>query len=109
MMKKLSFWIILLIFTPTPQLLSANQAVVQGQIFAKSNHLPIPGLTVSLAHPNLGRSVRSITDGSGKFRFYGIPIMRTPYYIEVYWGNRIIFRSNILVNKSTVVMHPLYL
>lgn len=109
MKKIVSVWIIFLVLSPASPLLSANQAVVQGQIIARSSNLPAPGLTVSLVHPNLGRSAPSVTDVYGRFIFYGIPIMPTPYFIEVYWGYQLIYRSTIFVNNHTVTLPLLFL
>ncbi len=78
---------------------NAAQAIVQGQLIARNNNYPAPGLTVSLVHPRLGRSAPAISDGNGTFTFYEIPIMPTQYFIEVYWGGRLIFRNAIFVNN----------
>jgi hypothetical protein len=109
MKKIVLFWIIFSVFALTPQILYADQAMVQGQIIARSNNMPAPGLTVSLAHPNLGRSAPSMTDVYGRFIFYGIPIIQEPYFIEVYWGNQLIYRSSISVHNNMVNLPPLFL
>ncbi len=62
------------------------------------NHHPIPGLTVSLVHPTVGRSFPSITDPSGRFLFSNVPRISTPYYIEIYWGSRLIYRNTVVIS-----------
>ena len=109
-MKKIaSVWIIVFVLSLASPLLFANQAAVQGQIIAQSNNLPVPGLTVSLVHAMLGRSAPSVTDVAGRFLFYGIPIMPTPYYIEIYWGNQLIYSSPISVSNHTVILPTIVL
>jgi len=90
-------------------LLEANQAVVQGQLISRNTNYPAPGLKVSLIHPQLGRSAPAISDGNGVFTFYGIPLMQTPYFLEVYWGNQLIYRGPIWVNSYRVSLPPLYI
>ncbi len=91
------------------QIQASNQSIVQGQLISGSNHYPAPGLTVVLVHQNLGRSVPSISDGNGMFVFYNIPLMATPYYLEVYWGSQLIHRSIVLINSNRVVLPLLYI
>jgi hypothetical protein len=58
---------------------------------------PAPGLLVSLVHPELGRSAPVYTDRFGNFSMGNIPILNTPYYMEVYWGQRLIYRNMISI------------
>lgn len=71
--------------------------VVQGVFCSAQNGAPAPGLMVSLVHPQLGRSTPAYTNEYGHFQLFNIPLNNIPYYIEVYWGNRLIFRSQIQV------------
>ena len=73
-------------------------ATVQGSFCSTQTGQGAPGLTVSLVHPSLGRSVPVFTDGWGNFIMGNIPIDPVPYYIEVYWGQRLIYRTQILIN-----------
>ena len=57
---------------------------------------PLPGVTVSLAHPFLGRSTPVTTNLAGYFSFSNIPINQT-YYFEIYWGNQLIYRNTLSV------------
>jgi hypothetical protein len=70
---------------------------VQGGFCSTQNGAPVPGLMVSLVHPQLGRSTPSYTNQYGYFQMFNIPLHGVPYYIEVYWGQRLIFRSQIMV------------
>lgn len=84
-------------------------AEVNGQIFTQSTNKPAPGLTVILAHPDLGRSVPTTTDNRGTFELYDIPKRTTPYFLEVYWGKRLIHRDTINVRRDYVRIDPLRL
>jgi hypothetical protein len=64
---------------------------VQGQVL-NQNRMPIPGLTLFLVHPSLGRSHPVFSDNMGGFIFYNIPFQQR-YYLEIYWGNRLIYRQ----------------
>lgn len=61
---------------------------------------PIPGLTVYLVHPEVGRSNPSITDSSGRFYFYNVPLRNSPYYIEIYWGKDLMYRNSISIRGN---------
>src|SRR5919197_4664744 len=63
---------------------------------------PIPGLTVSLVHPMVGRSAPSYTDASGHYHFVNVPLEPDAYYIEVYWGTQLLFRNTILIPTQRV-------
>jgi len=70
---------------------------VQGQ--------PLPGVTVFLVHPSLGRSVPVTTNLTGYFSFTNVPLSPSPYYFEAYWGNQLVYR-NILSVTSQLVQVP---
>ncbi len=75
-----------------------NYTYIQGTFCSKAQGgAPVPGLLVSLVHPELGRSVPVYTDNFGNFTMGNIPIMNTPYYLEVYWGQRLIYRNTVLI------------
>jgi hypothetical protein len=75
----------------------AQMVPVQGTIVQAGTNQPVPGLTVSLIHPALGRSVPAITNQFGQYFFYNIPLRPDPYYLEVYWGMQLIFRTQVFV------------
>ena len=81
---------------------NAQQAIVSGEIVASQTSKAIPGLSVYLVHPRLGRSVAAISDNFGKFVFYDIPFHNEQYYIEVYWGDSVRYRNPLSVSSSTV-------
>ncbi len=58
---------------------------------------PVPGIVVSLFHPVYGRSSPAYSDGWGRYIVYGVPPHQAPYYLEVYWGNQLIYRDVIQV------------
>ena len=57
----------------------------------------IPGLRVSLVHPQLGRSHPDISDERGHFELTAIPPMSTPYFLEIYWGKTLVYRRQLRV------------
>ena len=83
------------------------QSVVRGNVIVNTTHTPASGLTVSLLHPRLGRSVPAITDNYGNYTFIQIPLMPDPYFIEIYWGNQLIYRNIITVNDYDILLPPI--
>ena len=60
----------------------------------------IPGVTVYLVNPMVGRSHPEITDLYGRFSFESVP--HTPdgqnwYYVEIYWGRDLIYRRAVQI------------
>jgi hypothetical protein len=82
-------------------------APVQGQLISR-NQGPVPGVTVFLLHPVLGRSAPSVTDGYGRFGWSAIPIRREQFFLEIYWGERLIYRQPLMVVQP-VFLPPIYL
>jgi len=76
-----------------------------GGLIINQQNVPIPGLTVYLVHPIVGRSYPCITDNYGHYIFYNVPIRPDPYYIEVYWGKELLYRQALYV-KTAVVQFP---
>jgi hypothetical protein len=56
---------------------------------------PVAGVTVSLVHPVVGRSSPSFTGPTGGYFFTNVPARPEPYFIEAYWGNQLLFRSQL--------------
>lgn len=76
----------------------AEYTYIQGNLCSQAqNGAPVPGLLISLVHPAIGRSVPVFTDNYGNFLMGNIPTINTPYYLEVYWGQRLIYRNTVLV------------
>lgn len=73
---------------------------LQGVVVNESDK-GIPGLTVSLAHLVVGRSLPSITDSAGHYSFPNVPHRDDDYYLEVYWGKDLLYRTNIKVHENT--------
>lgn len=72
---------------------------VAGEVINQKEN-PIPGLTVYLVHPVVGRSNPVITDNVGTFSFKKVPFEGTPYFLEIYWGKELIYRKEVLVTKD---------
>lgn len=62
----------------------------------------LPGVTVSLVHPYVGRSRPSISDVYGIYSFPGVPPQADPYYIEAYWGNTLIYRNLVTYRGGSI-------
>ena len=76
---------------------------VQGQVFSRSVNGPAPGLTVFLVHKVIGRSAPSFTDANGRFGWIAIPVSVQPYFLELYWGQNLIYRQPIQVTSPTTL------
>ncbi len=79
---------------------------VQGQVVSSQG--PVPGVTVFLVHQVLGRSAPSYTDLYGRFGWSAIPVRPEPYFLEIYWGPRLIYRQPILVS-GPLALPPIHL
>lgn len=76
---------------------------VQGQLFSRARNSSVPGVTVFLVHQVLGRSAPSISDVYGRFGWSAIPIRPEPYFLEIYWGQTIIYRQQVGVFGPTLL------
>jgi hypothetical protein len=83
-------------------------APVGGVILDNRTGVGAPGLTASLIHPLLGRSTPTLTDADGHFGWAAIPMRSEPYYLEIYWGNNLIYRQEVRV-QGPVQLPPLRL
>ena len=88
---------------------SAQTAAVSGQVVRRADGAPIPGLTVSLVHPVVGRSFPSVTDARGAYSFSNVPFRPEPYFLEIYWGPQLIFRTTIVITQPRIVLPPIAL
>lgn len=93
--------VVLCVYFVIPINVAAQPATIHGTV-KNRNHQPVPGVTVSLLHPQLGRSSPSVTNSYGQYTIYGIPIHPVPYYIEVYWGSQLIYRGSVPVQGQTL-------
>lgn len=80
---------------------------LQGNVLNGSNR-GIPGLTVFLVHPVLGRSSPSFTDVSGHYFFSNVPLRPEPYYLEIYWGQRLLYRNTLQI-RGNIAARPIVL
>jgi hypothetical protein len=66
---------------------------IYGTVTSKTRG-PISGVSVSLVHPTLGRNPPAFTDAKGYYFFTNVPPGQT-YYIEAYWGNKLLYREKL--------------
>lgn len=59
---------------------------------------PVPGVAVSMVHPSFGRSASATTDQFGRYLIGNVRPASDPYYVEVYWGQRLIYRQPLKVS-----------
>jgi hypothetical protein len=97
----------LLALAPAAAQQGAHYVPVQGQLLSR-NHGPVPGVTVTLVHKVLGRSAATTTDSNGRFGWNAIPVRPEPYYLELYWGQRLIYRDSLLVQQP-MLLQPIVL
>ena len=69
---------------------------LDGKVVDRSGK-PVPGLTVSLVHPIKGRSSPRFTNSKGEFSFSNVPRQSKPYYLEIYWGKKLISRKRVRI------------
>jgi hypothetical protein len=73
---------------------------IYGTVTSKTRG-PISGVTVSLVHPTLGRNTPAFTDAKGYYFFTNVPPRQT-YYIEAYWGNKLLYREKLDYQAGSV-------
>jgi hypothetical protein len=56
---------------------------------------PVGGVTVSLVHPVIGRSVPVLSAPNGSYFFVNVPPRGEPFFIEAYWGQQLLFRGQL--------------
>lgn len=108
MIKKLVASVALLaasLFASAQQYHPVQMTPVTGQVISRG--MVVPGVTVSLIHPVLGRSAPSFTDAYGRFGWNAIPIRPEPYYVEVYWGPNLVYRNIVYVGSPNPVNVPI--
>jgi hypothetical protein len=76
---------------------------VQGQVLSRSSGAPVPGVSAYLVHRVLGRSALSYTDTYGRFGWSAIPAQAEPYYLEIYWGQNLIYRQPANIRSATTL------
>src|SRR6516165_9343061 len=63
---------------------------IYGKVTSQT-HGPVGGVTVSLVNTTLGRNTPAFTQPDGSYFFRNVPAGQT-YYIEAYWGNKLLYR-----------------
>ena len=74
-----------------------GQGVLVSGTVMNSTGRAVPGVAVSLIHPNYGRSSAVFTDQLGQYTVRNVPPHPVPYFMEVYWGQRLIYRAQLSV------------
>jgi hypothetical protein len=99
----------LLVVAASPRLARGMQSgvPVHGQLLSQQRG-SVPGVTTYLVHPVLGRSLPSVTDAQGRFGWSAIPVRPEAYFLEMYWGTRLIYRSALPV-RGPVQLQPITL
>lgn len=92
---------------PAARAQQGNMVPVHGQLVSR-NRGPVPGVTASLVHNRLGRSAPSVSDAYGRFGWSAIPVRPEPYYLEFYWGQKLIYRNALMVS-GPVLLQPIVL
>ncbi|HEY2864516.1 MAG TPA: carboxypeptidase-like regulatory domain-containing protein [Casimicrobiaceae bacterium] len=87
---------------------AALASTVQGRVVYRSG-APIPGITVYLVHPAVGRSTPATTDSDGRFSMPNVPPQQTPFYVEVYWGRTLKYRKALEVSAPRVAIPDIQL
>lgn len=85
--------------------LHAQVAFVDGAV-VNAQGQPLPGVTVSIVHQFVGRSTPATTNLTGYFFFANVPMHQMPYYLEIYWGNQLIYRNTLLVAGPLLHLGP---
>jgi Carboxypeptidase regulatory-like domain len=73
---------------------------VYGTVSSKTRG-PLSGVSVSLVNPTLGRNPPAFTDAKGYYFFTNVPPRQT-YYIEAYWGSKLLYREKLDYQSGSV-------
>jgi|SRR5436190_1385754 len=73
---------------------------IHGQVVSQTRG-PISGVTVSLVHPTLGRNTPAFSQANGYYFFTNVPPGQT-YYIEAYWGDKLLYRGTVNYGGGSV-------
>ena len=89
-------------YAPAPYTpMYAQRPPIFGQVISLQRGL-IAGVTVSLVHPVAGRSQPATSGQNGFYSFGNVPPQATPYFLEAYWGNQLLFRQQVLYQGGSV-------
>jgi hypothetical protein len=84
----------------------AEEQTFQGQIVNHAGQ-PLPGCIVFIASPEY-RTPPAITDSSGDFQIT-MPLVGTEeYFVEVYWGRRLMYRKPLPVPNLGTDQSPVH-
>jgi hypothetical protein len=103
-------WIIpLLLFfatTGSPQAANAEEETIQGQISNRAGQ-PLPGCIVFIASAEY-RTPPAITDSSGDFQIIAPLAGTEEYFVEVYWGRRLMYRKPLRISELGQDQSPVH-
>jgi hypothetical protein len=84
----------------------AEEQTIQGQIVNHAGQ-PLPGCIVFVASPEY-RTPPAITDSSGNFQII-MPLIGTEeYFVEIYWGRRLMYRKPLRVPNPGLDQSPIH-
>lgn len=85
-----TIFLIMMLFAVSQKAFSQTGPPIYGQVISATRG-PVAGVTVSLLHPNFGRSTPVFSQQNGAYFFSNVPPGQ--YYIEAYWGNTLLYRG----------------
>jgi len=62
--------------------------------------VPLRGAAAWLLHPTYRKIGPIYSDPNGRFCFWRIRPNRTPYYLRIYWGSRLIYQKPLRVTAN---------
>lgn len=95
-----------LVFAACLSATPARAETLRGAVQTRTS-APIAGLTVYLVSREVGRSAPSLTDAEGWFRFLSVPLTSEPYYLEIYWGQDLMYRNLVDVQGDLTLPEPI--
>lgn len=73
---------------------AAQTARVTGQVVNAFGR-PLPGIKAELVNAVVGVSLPRYTDAAGRFQFDNVPRSSRTYYLELHWGDKLVYRASV--------------
>jgi len=93
--RSLSVLIILCAMITLPGTAAADS--VRGTV-VDARGTPVPSVKVQLVNRDVGVSRPRYTGRNGVFVFDNVPKVNSPYYLEIFWGSRIVHRRRLTIH-----------
>ncbi len=89
----------MLLLATAAVLLAAGPAVAQtsrvtGEVVNAFGR-PLPGVRAELVNAAVGVSLPRYTDAAGHFAFDNVPRSSSTYYLELHWGDKLVYRARV--------------